>query len=264
MEKITSKDNQYLKICRAMPLKKGRQRYGCYLVEGVRLAEEALFARARIRFALFQAERSAEPRIARLIQRMEKEKIPMASVPETLFHSAAATENPQGVMLLLALPEEKPLPKVAGACYAYADGVRDPGNLGTILRTAFAAGVKGLLLSPDSADLYNPKVVRSSMGAIFRLPVFTCASREEALGIMQSLQAEILVAAMDGKDVRALTPVLRKTHVWILGSEAQGAAAFWREQATGIVSLPMTAEAESLNVASAAAVLFYQSLFARE
>ena len=81
---------------------------------------------------------------------------------------------------------------------------------------------------------------------------------------MQSLQAEILVAAMDGKDVRALTPILRKTHVWILGSEAQGAAAFWREQATGIVSLPMAAEAESLNVASAAAVLFYQSLFARE
>jgi len=264
MERITSKDNQYLKTARAVQQKKGRKQQGCFLVEGVRLAEEAVSSGSSVRYALFAESALDDVRTEALALRMQELGIPMSMVSDELLRSAAATENPQGVLLLVDLPAEQAVPAVAGGCYAYADGVRDPGNLGTIIRSAYAAGVSGLILSPDSADVYNPKVVRSSMGAVFRLPMQVMAGKEAALELMRGMDARIIVAAMDGRDVRKAADVLRDTHVWILGSEAEGAADFWREQADLSVSLPMREDAESLNVASAAVVLFYQSLFARE
>ena len=263
MQTITGKDNRWLKILRAVATKKGRKQYGCYLAEGLRLCGEVLDQSLPVLQTLFSESALEDSRFAALCARAEQAGLPVAAVRNGLLESACATDHPQGVAMLLPLPEPLPLPWVEGGCYAYADGIRDPGNLGTIIRTARAAGVQGLLLSPDSADPLNPKTVRSAMGASLRLPIRCCAAPEEARQILADLGCSILVAAAEGRDILSCGPLLQQTHCWVLGSEAEGASAFWREQAQALVRLPMEPGSESLNVASAAAVLFYQSRFAR-
>ena len=148
-------------------------------------------------------------------------------------------------------------------CYAFCDGVADPGNMGTIFRSAYAAGVSGLILGPDSADPYNPKVVRSAMGAIFRMPFYRAVDEKDAFAAVDNLNLPVYASAMAGQDIRQTGDALRRPHIWVLGSEARGVSETWLKRADMKVSLPMREEAESLNVAVAAGVLFYQSFFAK-
>ena len=258
MELITSKDNQKLKLIRGLHLKKKREETGLFLAEGLRLAEEAA-ADASCRWALFSEDALAEPRCAALDAEFQSRGVECLYTTATLFASAAATENPQGVLAVCRIPDLTP--PASGSWFAYCDGLREPGNLGSIMRCAAAAGCGGLLLSPDTADPWNPKTVRASMGAAFRLPLWRAGSDEEAWQLLQSLNAAPLVTAMDGTDVRRCRENLSRPHCWILGSEAFGVSHFWRERAALSVSLPMAEGAESLNVSCAAAILFYQSFF---
>lgn len=258
MELIKSKDNQKLKLIRSLQAKKQRSDTGLFTAEGLRLSEEA--ARyGDCRLALFTEEALDNERAVRLQKEFADRGVECWCTTSALFNGAAATENPQGVLTVCRRPELTP-PK-SGPWFAYCDGVNDPGNLGAIMRSAAAAGCGGLLLSPDSADPWNPKAVRASMGAVFRLTLWPSPSREAALELLGGLNATVLVTAMDGLDVRLCGDHLSSPHCWILGSEAQGVSDFWRRQAAAAVSLPMTENAESLNVSCAATVLFYQSFF---
>jgi len=263
MQSITAKDNQWLRLARAVASKKGRDEEGCYLIEGLRLCGEALAMGLPIIYVFFSESAFRDGRYVRLSEEAEFQRCRIALVRDDLFEKMCDTEHPQGVAMLLEMPERQPLPKVTGGCYAYTDGIRDPGNLGTIIRSAHAAGLSGLLLSPDSADPFNPKTVRSAMGASFKLPILQCESTRLARQYIEELGCLVLVADAEGRDIRDCTPLLQQSHIWILGSEAEGPTPFWKEHAKSLVSLPMEPDAESLNVASAAAVLFYQSRFAR-
>lgn len=258
MERIISKDNHKLKLIRSLRLKKRRIETGLFLAEGLRLVEEAA-RNACCVLALFSEDALREPRAARLAEELAQGGVECFCTSAALFDSVAATENPQGVLALGRIPVLSP--PESGPWFAYCDGLRDPGNLGSVLRCAAAAGCGGLLLSKDSADIWNPKTLRASMGAVFRLPLWRARSDEEALAVLDSLSALPLVTAMDGEDVRRCGELLSRPHCWILGSEAEGVRPFWRERAARAISLPMAEGAESLNVSCAAAVLFYQSFF---
>ncbi|MBO7667951.1 MAG: RNA methyltransferase [Firmicutes bacterium] len=258
MELITSKDNQKLKLIRSLHLKKRRVEEGLFLAEGLRIAEEAARG-ADCVLALFGEEALSQPRAEALLRALGDRGVECLRVSDALFASVAATENPQGVLAVCRMPELAP--PESGPWFAYCDGLRDPGNLGSVMRSAAAAGCGGLLLSADTADPWNPKTVRASMGAVFRLPLWRAGSDREALELMDTLGALPLVTAMDGEDIRRCSDLLGQTHCWILGSEAEGVGPFWRDHAARTVSLPMAAGAESLNVSCAAAVLFYQSFF---
>ena len=121
----------------------------------------------------------------------------------------------------------------------------------------------GYILGPGCADPYNPKTVRSAMGGLFHLPLVKTAHNEEALAIAQQLDLAILVTATDGLDIRQAESWLKQPHLWVLGSEANGVSSFWRERATASISLPMREGAESLNVATAATVLFIKVFFVK-
>lgn len=258
MELITSKDNQKLKLIRSLHLKKRRMEEGLFLAEGLRIAEEAALS-AGCLFFLFSEDALSGSRAAGLVGELRDSGVECLRVSDALFASVAATENPQGVLAVCRMPEQV-LP-ASGPWFAYCDGLRDPGNLGSVMRSAAAAGCGGLLLSPDTADPWNPKTVRASMGAVFRLPLWRADSDAAALESMNELGAAPLVTAMDGEDVRRCADLLRRPHCWVLGSEAAGVSPFWRDHAARTVSLPMAEGAESLNVSCAAAVLFYQSFF---
>jgi len=255
MEIITSKDNRYIKAARALGSAKGRAEQGMMPVEGLRLAEEALSAGAELGFALVTEQLSANPRGAALVDKLEQSGCPLLQVPEKLLMQVADTEHPQGIFLAVRRAA-KPLPK-QGRCFVVCDRLADPGNLGTIFRTALAAGVDGLLLTPGCAAWDSPKVVRSSMGAVFRLPIYA-APEAELLEILREQGARVLLTAADGAErfdrIELATP-----HAWVMGSEAAGCSDFWHEAADAKVYLPMAEGAESLNVAVAAGILMYQS-----
>lgn len=261
MPMITSKDNQYLKLIRAIQSAKGRRTHGLFLAEGLRLSCEALQF-GDCAFVLLSEDLMEAAHAQTLHHLLQQSNAPVFTVDRDLLQSAAATEHAQGVLTAVRLPVPQ-RPVDSTSWYVYADAIADPGNLGTIWRSAHATGAGALLLSSDSVDPFNPKVVRASMGAAFKLPVYRCQDNIDALGLMEKLGLARLCARASGMDIRDCGRYLLQPHVWILGAEAAGISDFWLQHETLGVSLPMQANAESLNVASAAAVLFYQSFFVR-
>lgn len=260
LQKIVAKDNKYLKLARSLNSKKGRAESGCFLIEGLRLAGEAADGAVKIKTVLLAED--ADKRVEQLAYRLAEQGAPLYLLPPALLASVSATEHSQGIALIAEIPRQIALPQ-GGRCYAFGDSIADPGNLGSIIRSAYAAGVDGLLLGPDCADPYNPKTVRATMGGLFRLPLLRVASAEQAWQEVCRLKLTVLVTAMDGLDIRQASEQLRRPHLWVLGSEAWGVSDFWRQRADQAISLPMREGAESLNVAAAAAVLFYQSFFVK-
>ena len=260
---ITSRDNQYVKLAYSLKSHKGRAESGCFLLEGLRLAEEALHAAWPLRYALVSEEAVANQRLQDLLALLLKRSVPVYSLPPGLFAQTADTEHSQGLLLIAQLPPvaQKPTPGLPhlppGADFLLlADRLADPGNLGAIMRTAWAAGADAALLGPGSADPYSPKAVRASMGAVLRLPLLPFAD-EAALPALLQERGLALFAAAAGGQTRYDTARLDQPLIWLFGAEATGLSPMWRKAATHSVYLPMAKGAESLNVAAAAAILLY-------
>ena len=255
---ITSRDNQYLKLAHSLKSRKKRAESGCFLLEGPRLAEEALSSCWPLYYALVSEESLSKQRLTDIITALQKQGLPVYVLPPRLLQQAADTEHSQGLLLVARLPQAPPLHLPPGDFFIVADHVADPGNLGAIMRTAWAAGADALLLTADCADPFGPKAARASMGAILRLPLLRCASDEELLSILNTRGLHLFAADAAG-DCRYDQADLRLPLAWLLGAEAAGLSPFWLGAATNRVYLPMAQGAESLNVAAAAAVLLYET-----
>jgi TrmH family RNA methyltransferase len=248
---ITSTQNQRVKYIRSLVRRRVRQREGRFSVEGTRLVDEVV--RAGIRPALvFHTEAWATtPAGQRLLPELKQADQGGWLVSEAVMAASADTQTPQGVLAVVPFVD---LPPRSGLILVL-DRVRDPGNLGTILRSAEAAGVGQVLLAPGTVDAYNPKVVRGAMGAHFRLPVATLdwpAIGQRVAGRavwLADAAGEIAYEAVDWTQPAAL----------IVGGEAAGAGKEAAALVTGRVSIPMTGGAESLNVAMAATVLLFEA-----
>lgn len=248
---ITSTQNERVKYVRSLVRRRVRQREGRFVVEGTRLVEEVV--RAGIRPALvFYTESWAEtPAGQWLLPSLRPAGEGDWLVSEAVLASCADTQTPQGV--LVVVPTQN-LPARSGLVLIL-DRVRDPGNLGTILRSAEAAGAGQVLLAPDTVDLYNPKVVRGAMGAHFRLAVDSLswpAIGERIAGRdvwLADAAGQVAYDAVDWTRPSAL----------IVGGEAAGAGEEAETLATGRVSIPMAGRAESLNAAMAATVILFEA-----
>ena len=259
MKKISSKDNQYLKLARSLNHKKSRNASGCFLIEGLRLVQEALSSDLTIKYALIANE--ADQEVTALGEQITASGIELYQLPTALLEGVSATEHSQGIALVADLPVSIELPP-GGHYYALCDSIADPGNLGNIIRSAAAAGVAGLIVNPGCTDIYNPKTVRAAMGGLFHLPIWGVDSNQSAYDWAQQSGLAVYVSAADGQDIRLASDLLTKPHLWVLGSEARGVSGFWQSHATQSLRIPMLHGVESLNVAAAAVVLFYQSFFA--
>lgn len=259
---IESKDNQYIKAVRSLSAKKARKDQQAFLVEGIRLAEEAVAVLADIRCCLFDDSSLSGVRGAALAETCLQRGLLCYRIPDRLMGQISQTEHSQGVVLIVGLPNPEiagqKLTELSDSFVIVLDRVADPGNVGTIIRTAHAAGAGGVLLNPGCADLYNPKTIRATMGAVFKMPIFSADSDEQILSLLQQLDMKICVAAAGKTDLFSATE-LDQPLAWIMGSEAHGVSSFWQQAADICIGLPMVANAESLNVASAAAVLIYET-----
>jgi len=252
MTVITSSQNPKIKLVRALLGRaKERREAGAFVVEGVRLVEEAERGGWEFRFALY--DESLNDRGKLIIEGLTVRSIEVDEVSQRVMKSLSETETPQGILAVLEL---KQLPITNSPDFLLIpDQVRDPGNLGTLLRTGAAAGVQAVLLPPETTDAFAPKVVRSGMGAHFRLPILSM-TWEEIRRKTRGLQ--VYLADMDGKSYWETD--LRRPLALIIGGEAEGASEEARNLATQSISIPMAGHVESLNASVAGSVLMFEVL----
>lgn len=254
---ISSTANARVKNIVALQKKgKERRQQGVFVIEGRKLFEEVLRDASEALNEIYVTEAYAEvPEHRRILEALEYE-----TVSDSVMKAMAETMEPQGILATVRIPsydKEALLQKEDGVWVALED-LRDPGNLGTILRTSEAAGVTGIILSGSSVDMYNPKVVRSTMGAIFRVPHFYA---EDFLGELEMLQkggATLYAAHLSGTQYYDEPEYAGRT-VIMIGNEANGLSDAAAEKADCLVKIPMEGKAESLNAAVATSLFVYEA-----
>lgn len=249
--------SQLLTLARDLKRRKARERKGQFVAEGVRTVEELLASKRAVSGALVSPAIHATPRGEALFAALHERGIETLEVSEREFESAADTEHPQGVLAIAKAPQWNlgmlDLPD-GTVRLLVLDGVQDPGNAGTLVRTGAALGVSAVIALPGTADLWSAKAIRSAVGANFRRPVM-----HGELFELQSLLTETKVAlwttAADGEPIDALPAPQRLALV--VGNEGAGVSPEVRAIADRSVSLPMSSGVESLNVAVAAGIALY-------
>ncbi len=253
---ITSPSNEKIKFAHSLARKKERAAAQQFLLEGARLIQEAVSAGSHPALTFYErAAFQADARLRALIVAWEKEKREVYEVNAQVMRALSDTETPQGIAAVFPLPQISPPsnPRLT----LILDRVRDPGNLGTMLRTAWAANVNSILLAPETADAFNPKVVRAAMGAHFHLHIAS-ASWEE---IAQQLKNIPRIYLSDAASATSYTRAdWSAPCALIVGGEAEGASEEARKISTATLSIPMPGNAESLNAAVATGILLFEAV----
>lgn len=248
---ITSPQNPKLKLIRALQGRaRTRRKENAFIVEGVRLLEEAVAAKWKIRFVLY--DRSLSARGKKLLTTLRTMIHDIEEVDSALLKSISDTENSQGILALLD-KSQLPIPNFPDFLLIL-DQIRDPGNLGTLLRTAAAAGVDAVILPPGTTDAFAPKVLRSGMGAHFHIPIILAGWDE----IKDRVRGLTVYLAEMGGDVNYTEANLKDACAIIIGGEADGASQSARDLVTTSIHIPMPGKMESLNAAVAGAILIFE------
>ena len=249
---ITSAANPKIKLVRALQSRRSeRKAEQAFVVEGLRLAEEAIRAEAQARLVLHTDHLDGRGRAA--VNQLARLGAAVEVVSPEVMAAASDTQTPPGLLAVLGLP-----PAVVPRPLAFAlvlDRLADPGNLGTVLRTASAAGVQAVFLAPGTVDAYNPKVVRAAAGAHFHLPII-----EAGWGDIASACARLTFWRAEAHSGTPYTDVdWRQPTGLVIGAEATGPGDAAQRLAPDAVRIPMPGQAESLNAAIATAILLFEA-----
>lgn len=245
-----------LTLARDLKRRKAREKHQLFVAEGVRAVEELLRSPLSIRGALVAPQLVDAPRGSALASAIRDRGIETQSVEAIEFASAAETESPQGVIAIAEVPDRSvaSIPAEWEGVVLVLDAVQDPGNVGTILRTAAALGAVATISLPGTVDLWNAKVVRSGMGAQFQHLAFGTTWSELDVFLTRT-RAEVFAADAGGVPVSSIQPSSRVALV--VGNEGSGLSAEVRARADRTVALTISPAVESLNVAVAAGILLY-------
>ena len=253
MKRIESRDNKWVKRLNGLKIKKNRDKEGVFVAEGLRFISEVPVdwkTEAYVVSETFADENDLS---------VYEEKAEVLCMPDVLFAAVCDTENPQGILAVCkklewdeatVFSKEKPF-------LILAEELNDPGNLGTVIRTADACGADGVFLSKGSVDLYNPKVLRSTMGSMFHVPVFQNVDLEQISGKLKESNIPLYAAHLKG-DTYPYGLDLADSCAFIIGNEARGLSDAAADLCDRWVKIPMPGQAESLNASIAAGVLMYE------
>lgn len=256
---ISSKDNPNIK--NAVKLKKSaryRRQSGSFIAEGLRVCVDAMLSGAQIE-TLFVTAKALEKHGDK-IQRLADHSAKCFTLTPEVFELVSDTETPQGVLCVIkTLDKTLQFGKIEnGGKYLALDNVQDPSNLGTILRSAEAFGVSGLILSSDCCDIYSPKVVRGSMGAVFRLPFMICNSIKEF--IEENPQFDSYAAVVDSIADKITEISFCGSCVAVIGNEGNGIKEETLKACSHRFTIPMAGNAESLNASVAASIIIWEMI----
>lgn len=252
---ISSEANGQIKeIVKLQKNARWRRKAGLFVVEGGKMVREAAFY-GKLQNIYLSEEAVQESR--EILEGLEE--YPCETVSAPVFRAITDTVTPQGILGLVKMPsysweemrgEEK-------ECFLLLDDLRDPGNLGTIMRTAEGAGMSGVILSKESVDLFNPKVVRATMGAIFRMPFCYVENLADAIGTLKKQGIPVYGTMMQGSSLYDQVDYTGGAGI-VIGNEARGISPGVEQCLSAKVRIPMGGKLESLNAAVAAAVLMYE------
>jgi TrmH family RNA methyltransferase len=246
---IRSSDNRIIKQIRSLRQRKTRETERAFVVEGYRAVSDSIAAGA---IPTIVAIREGDERLA--ANWFSGADIPVRLVDAKLLEGLSDTVTPQGVIGIFPIPR-LPLPEISEPLFLVLDQIRDPGNLGTLIRTAAAAGVTALYLTEGTVDPYNPKAVRSAVGAHFRIPI-RWLSDDERTHLTTTVPIRIIADAMAEANYDEID--WTGPRVVIVGSEAHGASSAVHALATGTVRIPLANTVESLNAAAAGAIILFE------
>lgn len=243
---ITSKDNELIKHIKSLNQKKYRDEYNEYFIEGIKSVTEAILEEASIKQIIICEE---------LLQKqIDTKDYSVEFVSSKVFESITDTKSPQGI--LAVLKKENTTSTNQNVIFAL-DDVQDPGNVGTIIRTLDCAGIKNLIVSKGTADVYNPKVVRSTMGAIYRIHIDECDDLLEMLKKMQDDGYKIVVTTLDTENYYEKLNFKEKC-VIVIGNESKGIKKEIQDLSDIKVKIPLLGKTESLNAGVAASIIAYE------
>lgn len=254
---LTSLQNEQVKHVVALQKRKMRKDNGEFLIEGWRFVEEAIRRKAEIRQIYVCPEKEKE-NWSSLQDILHERRVPIIEVDEKVLRKMSDTEEPQGIIAVVGAKNLtwSDLEIDSQTVLLIVDGIQDPGNLGTILRTALAAGVNQVCLTTGTVDLYNPKVLRSTMGTVFGLKVLADCSPQDVVDFARSKGIKIMTGDIEGDSLYETKFSLPLALV--VGNEGNGLSEIFRSPELTRVTLPMSNEVESLNVAIATGIILYE------
>lgn len=255
MQVITSKDNEIIKNIKKLKEKKYRDEKKEYIIEGIKLIEEAITENAKIKMIIVCEECLKNEAIEqKLLYQIAKYNC--IYVNEKVFTSITDVKNPQGMLAVIEMENGEEVINYNDDVIFVLDGIKDPGNLGTILRTIDSAGLSQVIVSKDTVDAYNPKVVRSTMGAIFRVKVIESQDIIRTMKNIKKHKYEILVTSLEATDNIYDIDYTKK--MIVIGNEANGVSQAVLDIADEKIKIPMLGKTESLNAAVATSIIAYE------
>jgi len=266
MQIISSKDNEQIKYIKKLKEKKYRDETNEYIVEGIKLVKEAINENVDIKMIVICEdcdENEKKDKSVHIEQSLlyEIAKYECIYVTKKIFALLSEVQTPQGILAVVKKEDSIDKIKYTEEIILALDGIQDPGNLGTILRTADSANLKQIILSENTADPYNPKVVRSTMGAIFRMNIIKTDNLVKTLQMVKKHKYEIVATSLDTD--KSVYDINYHKKVIVIGNEANGVSEEIQTLADQKVKIPMLGKTESLNASVAAGIMIYEYVRAK-
>ena len=255
MQIITSKDNELIKHVRKLKDKKYRDEYNEYVVEGIKIVEEAVKENVKIKQIIICNDTTKTYEIPTHIM-LEIAKYECIYVTDKIFNLITQVTNPQGIMAIIEKNSEKNQIDYTQDIILVLDDVQDPGNLGTILRTADSIGLNLLVVSKGTADAFNSKVVRSTMGAIFRIKIIETQDLIRTIKEMKKHHFKLMVTSLQTEN--SIYDINFNKKIIVIGNEANGVSKEIQDMADEKAKIPMLGRTESLNASVAAGIVMYE------
>lgn len=254
---ITSKDNENIKYLKKLKEKKYRDQENCYIIEGIKLIKEAIQENARIKLIVV-CDDCTQGNIIDSELKYEIAKYDCIYVTEKIFTKLTDVVNPQGILAVIEKRKTNKQIEYNDDLFLILDNIQDPGNMGTILRTADSIDLKQIIVSKNTVDAYSPKVVRSTMGAIFRINIIESDDLEKTIKEMKKHKIKIMATSLQTE--KTMYEVSYNKSAIIIGNEANGVSREILELADEKIKIPMPGKTESLNASVATAIILYEAL----
>lgn len=255
MQVISSKDNDLIKHIRKLKDKKYRDENHEYIIEGVKLIEEAVKENAEIKKVIVCDDTTRTYEIPTNVM-LEIAKYECVYVTEKIFNMITQVTNPQGIMAIVKKNVTNSEIDYSQDIIVVLDAVQDPGNLGTILRTVDSVGLSQIIVSKETADAFNPKVVRSTMGAIFRVKIIESEDLQETIKQMKKHHFKLMVTSLQTN--KSIYDMELNKRIIVIGNEANGVSKMLQDMSDEKVKIPMLGKTESLNASVATGIILYE------
>lgn len=255
MQVITSKDNEMIKNIRKLKEKKYRDMNHEFIIEGIKLINEAVAEEAKIKLIVVCEECLKDGCLDQKLL-YEIAKYDCIYVNQKVFSVLTDVQNPQGLLAVIEKQDKEENINYKEDVIVVLDGIQDPGNLGTILRTIDSVGLSQVIVSKETADAYNPKVVRSTMGAIFRVNIIESENLLETLKNAKKHKYKVMATSLETNN--SIYDIDYHKKVLVIGNEANGVSKEILDYADEKIKIPMLGKTESLNASVATAVILYE------